>query len=294
MSVTTLKRIALVAMILNYIGAFIPGTPIWLQWLGCLAAPVFFYCVAWGVDKTHNKRFYFQRLYLCSILMSLVNLILSIVVQKTSLATTVTSNIFSTLFACIFFIQIVEYGRKHPRKRNRLWLTYAFWQFTFAILWALLYEVVGVPYAFLKLASAVSGSVLTCEGGLLYVLMGAIFYYTKEDKRTLAISYFILCLVFFLNSAFGLWGRLFMLLGGDLLVAFMEIITGLVLWGASFRPLFDITHMLNNDFQWMILAALPLILCCNGERGRGKKYFYYVFYPAHIYVLWFLGSVILR
>ena len=33
MSVTMLKRIALLAMAVNYIGAFIPGMPIWFQWI---------------------------------------------------------------------------------------------------------------------------------------------------------------------------------------------------------------------------------------------------------------------
>lgn len=34
MSVTMLKRIALAAMTINYIGTFIPGVPIWFQWIG--------------------------------------------------------------------------------------------------------------------------------------------------------------------------------------------------------------------------------------------------------------------
>lgn len=294
MSVTMLKRIALAAMVINYIGTFIPDMPVWLQWIGRLAAPLFFYAMAWSLDKTKDKKLYFKRLYACSVAMAAVNLILSIVVQKTGLMTTVTSNIFATLFAGAFFIEVIEFGYKHPKRRLRMWLIYGLWQIAFAALWAALYELVEVPYAVLNLLSAVCGSALTCEGAFLFVLMGALFYYTKEDKGKLALGYLILCLVFFLNSAFGVWGRIFMLIGSDVLVAFMEVITGLVLWGASFRSLFDLSHMLNNDFQWMMIAALPLLLCCNGTRGRCRKYFYYIFYPAHVYLLWFLGVVVLR
>lgn len=293
MSVTILKRIALVSMILGTVGAQIPGAPIWLQWIGRLSAPLFFYCMAWSLDKTHDKKLYFKRLYFCSVGMAVINLVISVIVQKTGLATTVTSNMFATLFATALFIQVLEYARKHPKKGKRMLLSYLFWQFAFAGLWAVLYELAGVPYALLNLASAAVGSAMTCEGAFLYVLMGTIFYYTKEEKGKMGIAYGILCLVFFVNASLGIWGRMFMLLGSDILVAIMEIMTGLMLWGASFRPLFDIYHMLKNDFQWMMLAALPLILCCNGKKGRGAKYFYYIIYPVQVYVLWFVGTVLM-
>jgi hypothetical protein len=35
----------------------------------------------------------------------------------------------------------------------------------------------------------------------------------------------------------------------------------------------------------MLFAAIP-ILMYNGKRGKGSKYFFYVFYPAHIYILY--------
>jgi hypothetical protein len=49
-----------------------------------------------------------------------------------------------------------------------------------------------------------------------------------------------------------------------------------------------------GDYQWlMVFSVIPLFLY-NGKRGRGGKYFFYAFYPAHIYLLyclaWFLGG----
>ena len=293
MSVTNLKRIALAAMVCHYIGAFLPGAPLWLQWIGRLSAPLFFYCMAWSLDKTGDKRLYFKRLYFCSVGMAAFNLILSVIVEKTGLVTAVTTNMFASLFAGALFIEFLEYAKRYPKRGKRMLRSFLFWQLAFAGLWAVLYELAGVPYAFLNLASAAVGSALTCEGAFMYVLMGVAFYYTKEDKKKLSIAYLAICLIFFVNSAFGLWGRVFMLLGSDILVAIMEILTGLVLWGASFRPLFDVSHMLNNDFQWMMIAALPLLLCCNGKKDRSFKYFYYIFYPAHVYMLWFIGTVLM-
>ena len=38
--------------------------------------------------------------------------------------------------------------------------------------------------------------------------------------------------------------------------------------------------------QWLSLLALPLLLCYNGGRGKWKmKYFFYIFYPAHLVLL---------
>jgi hypothetical protein len=46
------------------------------------------------------------------------------------------------------------------------------------------------------------------------------------------------------------------------------------------------------DFQWlMALAVIPLILY-NGKRGPGNKYFFYIFYPAHIYLFYIIAWLI--
>lgn len=50
----------------------------------------------------------------------------------------------------------------------------------------------------------------------------------------------------------------------------------------------------TESFQWiMIFAAIP-ILMYNGKPGRKSKYFFYIFYPSHIYVLYFIAYIIER
>lgn len=44
--------------------------------------------------------------------------------------------------------------------------------------------------------------------------------------------------------------------------------------------------------QWMMIFSLIPIGLYNGEKGRGMKYFFYVFYPAHIWILYIIASFI--
>jgi hypothetical protein len=44
--------------------------------------------------------------------------------------------------------------------------------------------------------------------------------------------------------------------------------------------------------QWLMLFAGALLLLYNGERGKGSKYFFYVFYPAHIYVFYIIATLL--
>ena len=43
---------------------------------------------------------------------------------------------------------------------------------------------------------------------------------------------------------------------------------------------------LGDSIQILSLAALPLLLCYNGRRGKWNlKYFFYIFYPVHLAVI---------
>jgi len=50
-----------------------------------------------------------------------------------------------------------------------------------------------------------------------------------------------------------------------------------------------VSEMLLYNYQWMMVFSLVLINLYNGKRGRGWKYFFYIYYPLHIWVLYYLG-----
>lgn len=54
-------------------------------------------------------------------------------------------------------------------------------------------------------------------------------------------------------------------------------------------PEFHWTMMFTVAYEWYGALAAVLMLCYNGERGRGPKAFFYAFYPAHVYILYALS-----
>jgi len=48
---------------------------------------------------------------------------------------------------------------------------------------------------------------------------------------------------------------------------------------------------LFQNYQWMLIFALLFILFYNHKEGKKHKYFFYVFYPAHIVILFTIGKL---
>lgn len=46
--------------------------------------------------------------------------------------------------------------------------------------------------------------------------------------------------------------------------------------------------------QWMMVFAILPMYFYNGQKRRGDKYFFYIFYPVHIYALYILASFLAR
>lgn len=98
---------------------------------------------------------------------------------------------------------------------------------------------------------------LVTEGGPFMPVLALIFYYNRDNKVKLSLWYTGVSLMILIGPADSLYESLFI-----------------------------------KNFQWMMVFALPFMLMYNGERGRKAKYFFYIFYPTHIWILYVLGNYI--
>ena len=61
------------------------------------------------------------------------------------------------------------------------------------------------------------------------------------------------------------------------------------------KPLFPyrfVLSMLLFSIPGSLILSLPFILLYNWQRGRRMKYFFYVYYPLHVYVLVVLARIL--
>ena len=256
-----LKLIALVIMTIDhiyYFGCSLTDMPEIMTLIGRIAAPIFVFFVTEGFVHTHSRGRYLLRLYIGGVLMQIGNLFVNICfpMQK---GVIVRNGIFTTMAVIVIYLWWIENMRRAWREHRRgCAVLYAL------AMAALLLSIVPVqmllpvsPLA-VQLATIFVPSPVWCEGSVLIVLIGIGFYYCRNSKRAIAIFYTaFLCAVLALQC----------------LVAF------------------DWEVMISVFFMWL---ALPLILSYNGQRGRGMKYLFYVYCPAHVYILAIAASLLGR
>lgn len=252
----TIKIIALVLMTMDHMHQFFSssGIPIWFNWFGRLSAPLFFFTMAEGFFYTKNRINYVKRLYLFSVIMSLCKVISWKVSISDPSYPFVHNNIFETFFLIGLNILLFEFLNDKNKELDK--------KILFSSL-AVLFEIIvpiGVSSLFSKSTYQIIISFLPCplicEGSSIFVILGITFFYLRNNRKRMMIVYSIFSLAFFHFVNF------------------------------SFETTF------YHNYQWMMIFSIPLMLLYNGKKGQGLKYLFYIYYPIHIFVFFFISGII--
>jgi len=251
-----LKIIALFLMLMDHITYFIPDMPEYFHWLGRLSAPIFIFCLVIGFTHTRDQKKYLFRLYIFSVCMGIFNLFLNTIYQERYFE--LTNNFFTPLFLIALIIYlIIENNKKY-------WLLFLGWQVISFIFIVIMVEFLCIPNLSSLLPTymfygTICANIIFIEGGILFVILGVIFYFTRNNKINFSIFYIFFCIViYFLDRRYG---------------NMREIVGYLIPFGSE---------------QWMMCGAFPFMLFYNGKKGIGLKYLFYIFYPLHIYLLYLI------
>ena len=268
MSQNQLKIIALVTMVFDHIGAFIPNAPIWFCYIGRISAPIFMFCSIQAYIHTKDKMKYIFRLGVAAVVMTIGNSLLYLWFYIHSISCYPIENNF---FATLYIGTIIVYIYDNCKSKVEFLIIVILWQVAVTVGTDLLDINVlsnfkhfnGTIY---DLLNTVLGVMIRCEGGPLIVLLYLLMYLPviNKNKNMLGLVYF----------------GFVMLLQLTLLKFYNR--QGIMFW--SLLPFVK--------YQGLMILALPVFYWYNGLRGSRIKAFYYIFYPLHIWVLYSIGVFI--
>jgi hypothetical protein len=230
------------------------GAPQWLNWFGRPVAVIFIFLCAEGFFYTRSRKRYMLQFLLGFLFMSAMNLLLSLAMPMEHIV--LINNIFGTLFMAVFYMWMLELLRAGVKDRRLLKILAAFGGMLLpvAIGFAAILAL-QTEHRIAAIAFAFIPSPFSVEGGFALVFLGAAFYLLRSCRIIQA--------------------------------ALLAALSALSWYSSRGYPG-------SGDFQWLMVFALIPMLLYNGTRGRGGKYFFYLYYPAHIYLLycaaWFLGG----
>ena len=264
LSASGLKWIALVLMVLDHVHYFFAYTgmvPEWFSMAGRLSAPLFLFCLVEGFTHTRDRRKYFIKVYGIHLLMSglLFLMICGVLVRPDGFYP---MNGMMTAFA---ILMIVFQGMD--------WLAERRWgpglaAVVLPLAWPLLAGTLMGMVPALQLPLSVLGYTFlpmwnsNPDASIGTILAGILLYGFRKNRRIQAGVFAGFTVLYYLLYPLLVFSR---------------------------SPEFHWTMMFTAVYEWYGALAALLMLCYNGERGRGPKRFFYVFYPAHIYVLYALS-----
>ncbi|MFC9540855.1 TraX family protein [Lysinibacillus sp. NPDC056959] len=255
-----LKCVGLLFMTLDHFAQYIIKNTIGgddlLSALGRFVAPLFMFILTISLQHTRKKLTFAFRLYIAHIITCFLTLFLS-EYGKELFGMHDQFSIFSTFFYTVWFIYISENTIQFLRSKEnkKVFLQVALGTATIFI--PIILQL--FPWFNEEVLNIIIPNILTVPYSPFFVMMGVSWYYAKSNLLKAMILVLFSCISF---------------------------IGKIIISGANVWVFFD---FFSPSQFWMVLF-LPFIFLYNGERGRPLKYFFYIYYPLHIFILMFIGQ----
>ncbi|MGT2865603.1 TraX family protein [Streptococcus fryi] len=250
-----LKLIALLGMIFDHINTYFGselGFPLWFSWIGRFVAPIFLYMMAEGYRYTKNKKAYFNRLLLGTLIMYGINISKNLITGHYVHPVTGNfdlfylrsgHNIFQTLM--LFFVVFILIDRFKVEKKFRKYSV---------IVWFILL----LPF------------IMMSEGGLELLPLAIVFAWFKNKKSYVIGILLVTSLLWFVKAIIGYYdyGHEYQTLYQHLTYdnQFMQIIALPMIW-------------LYNGQKGV-------------KGAKWEKYLFYFAYPIHLVIIYIISSLL--
>lgn len=289
MNQTILKVIAAISMLFDHTLDFFPEMPIWFEWIGRISAPLFIFCIVIGIKKTSNKRKYIIRLYISCIIMGIVDFFIA-----TQLSLNMSNYNFLRTLTLLAIILTLLNDMKNKEKRHKYlkFVLFLLYQIVISVSLLIIANNLNLNDKYFYLLSSILLPIIELPGGLIFIILGVIFYYTENNKHHITISYIFFCLLYFLvlNTSIParITNKIYIITNNNELIYTTSSYIFEIFFGIP--PYFIKSGILTNP-QWMMIFSLPFIILYSGEKGNGLKYLFYIFYPLHLIILLLISLI---
>lgn len=233
-----LKIIAIVSMFCDHFGDAFVGHFSFLNLIGRIAFPIFAFQISEGFIHTKNLKKYFLRLGIFALIAQIP---FSLFSYKFLNVTSLSLNVFFTLFMGLLSIYLYEYIIKLFKNTNKIKVNENKIPFD---------KIIGI---IIVLLIGYIAELLHTDYGFWGVLVIFVFYFFKNDKLGMIISFVTLCIL-----KYGIQ---------------------IIQYG------YNIGYVLLGLFTALSIVFISLY---NGKQGRKIKYALYIFYPVHLLLLYFI------